>query len=237
MVIGKRLEKIASYVKRGMRIADIGTDHGYIPLYLIKEGIAPFAIAMDINAGPLQKAQDNICNNLLGHQIYTRLSDGIRQLSPSEVDCVIIAGMGGRLILRILEQDQEKLSTYVRYILSPHSEAEVVREGVLRLGLDIIDEDMVYEEGHFYPILICEPSESGSYLDSDLSFGSSCLFRYGRFLLERRQSCFVEYIEQQAIKLQQLIERIPADSAIARREELTKELCEIEEVIKWIRKS
>lgn len=237
MVIGKRLERIASYVKRGMCVADIGTDHGYIPLHLVKEKISPFVLAMDINQGPLQKAQENICNHLLEHQIRTRLSDGIRQLQPAEVDCVIIAGMGGRLILKILEQDQEKLSSFQRFILSPHSELEVVREEVLKLGLDIVEEDILFEEGHFYPILICEPTDQIKYLDTELPYDPSMLYQYGRFLIQKRQTCFLSYLELQKEKLQQLMEKVQTAKAKERYEELEQELSKLEGMMEWIRKN
>lgn len=237
MVIGKRLEKIASYVKKGMCVADIGTDHGYIPLYLVKEKISPFALAMDVNQGPLQKAQENICNHLLEHQIRTRLSDGIRQLQAAEVDCVIIAGMGGSLILKILEQDLDKLKTFKRFIISPHSEVESVREEVLKLGLDIVDEDILFEEGHFYPILICEPTEQIKYLDYELPYDASVIYRYGRFLIQRKQTCFFAYLELQREKLQQLIKKVQGANAKMRLEELEQELSELEGMMEWIKKN
>ena len=104
MKLSKRLETIASFVPEGSRIADIGTDHGYIPIHLVQEGKAKHASAMDVRKGPLLRAQSHIQEAGLIDAIEVRLSDGLLKLEKDEADCVVIAGMGGELMIPILEE-------------------------------------------------------------------------------------------------------------------------------------
>ena len=100
--ISDRLRTVAHMCEKGAVVADIGTDHGYLPIYLVQEGIAPSAIAMDLRKGPLDKAKKHICDNCLEDRIQTRLSDGLEKLSANEADIITICGMGGRLIADIV---------------------------------------------------------------------------------------------------------------------------------------
>lgn len=103
MKLSKRMQRLASLVTEGNRLADVGTDHGYIPIALVQEGKIPHAIAMDVNAGPLSRAIEHIRESGLSTYIETRQSDGLAGLLPKEADTVLIAGMGGMLTVRILE--------------------------------------------------------------------------------------------------------------------------------------
>ena len=105
MELSKRLTKVASLVTEGASVADIGTDHGYIPIYLIENQIAARAIALDINKGPLERARMHIVGHGLKGQIETRLSDGLKEVKPGEVDTMIAAGMGGGLVIKILREE------------------------------------------------------------------------------------------------------------------------------------
>ena len=104
MELSKRLKAVAELVTPGMRLADVGTDHGYIPIYLTEAGVIPSAIAMDINKGPLERAKEHIREHGLEGKIQTRLSDGLKNLQMNEADCMIAAGMGGGLVIRILSE-------------------------------------------------------------------------------------------------------------------------------------
>ena len=111
-----RLVKIASKVDKGSRVADVGTDHGYVPIYLALNGVAESAVAMDVNEGPLDRAQQNIIKMGVADKVSVRLSDGLDKLKEGEADTVIIAGMGGKLTIRILENGAgvlEKVDTLI----------------------------------------------------------------------------------------------------------------------------
>ena len=122
MELSKRLYAVASLVTEGASVADIGTDHGYIPIYLMKEGIASKVIALDINKGPLERARLHIVGNGLKGQIETRLSDGLCKVMPGEVDTMIAAGMGGALVIKILTEGKKVVDSLTACILQPQSE-------------------------------------------------------------------------------------------------------------------
>ena len=103
MQLSKRLSAVASLITEGSRLADIGTDHGYVPIALVENGSIPSAVAMDVNKGPLERAQEHIREKHLEDRIKTRLSDGVKALEEGEADAVLIAGMGGMLVIRILD--------------------------------------------------------------------------------------------------------------------------------------
>ena len=98
---------VAALVPTGTCVADIGTDHGYVPIFLVEQGIVRKAVAMDVNRGPLERARIHITEKGLSDRIETRLSDGLKKLNVGEVDTIIAAGMGGGLIIRILEEGRE----------------------------------------------------------------------------------------------------------------------------------
>ena len=102
MELSKRLYAVAGLVTEGASVADIGTDHGYVPIYLVEEGIARKALALDVNRGPLERARMHIVGHGLGDKIETRLSDGLREIRPGEVDTIIVSGMGGPLTLSLI---------------------------------------------------------------------------------------------------------------------------------------
>ena len=128
MQLSKRLSAVAGFVTPGNRLADVGTDHGYVPIYLVETKKIPSAIAMDINEGPLLRAQQHIRDAGLGEYIQTRRSDGADALRPGEADTLILAGMGGPLMERILTQGRLVLEDCREFILQPQSEIREFRK-------------------------------------------------------------------------------------------------------------
>lgn len=151
--LSTRLRALADLVPVGSRLADIGTDHGYIPITLCAEQKIPSALAMDVREGPLLHARQHIAEYGLEDRIQTRLSDGLQDLLPGEADTILIAGMGGGLILRILEQGRERLTGEETLILGPQSETGSLRRGLREHGWQITDEAMVREDGKYYPLI------------------------------------------------------------------------------------
>ena len=146
-------------VTRGYRLADIGTDHGFVPIWLVRNGVIPSAVAMDVNRGPLERAREHITQAGLEAYIRTRLSDGLAGLRKGEADSILIAGMGGALTLRILEKDPPQSLGAAELILQPQSEISKVREYLCRSGWKIDAEDMVLEDGKYYPMMHCVRGE------------------------------------------------------------------------------
>ena len=157
MELSKRLHMVASMVEKGSTPADVGCDHGYVAVYLIREGICPRVFAMDVNEGPLERAREHVEEAGLAAYIDVRLSDGISGLpcrgGRPEADTLLAAGMGGRLMVKIMEEGREKLARMRWVILQPQSEPWLVREALKKNGYFITDENMIWEEGKFYTVI------------------------------------------------------------------------------------
>ena len=143
MQLSERLQAVAVFVTPQSRLADVGTDHAYVPIYLAEKKLISRAIAMDVVDGPLQRARENIAAHRLETVIETRKSDGLEALKPGEADTVVIAGMGGLLICRILVQGREAAATVREWVLEPQSDTDKVRQYLLDHAYTIRDEHMV----------------------------------------------------------------------------------------------
>jgi len=221
MKLSKRLQTIADFVKKGAVVADIGTDHAHIPIYLIKNNIISKAYACDINAGPLEKAKENI--NYYGvKNIELRLSNGLEKLKTDEADTFIIAGMGGELIIDILDRGQGFFDKKNTFILSPHTKIEEVRNYLLRKGLKIMKEDMCIDEGKFYTVM------EAVYMGKTFSYTKGELL-FGKYLIDNKNPVLFEYLKKEK---QKYLNIISADGINdTRRRELKDRLDIIEETI------
>ena len=151
-MISKRLNKISSHIK-GKRMADIGTDHGLVPIFLIENKIVDYAIAADISKPSLQKAIDLAKEKNI--ELDARLGDGMEVLNPEDgIETVVIAGMGGVLIGEILSASE--ISKNVRLILQPMQGAKELRKYLFENGYEIIDEDVVFEDDRYFEIIVAE---------------------------------------------------------------------------------
>ncbi|MBP2626343.1 MAG: hypothetical protein H6Q68_1054 [Firmicutes bacterium] len=156
MKLSGRLAALAAFVPQGARMADIGTDHAYLPIELVQKNIAISAVAGDVHIGPYQAAKDNIEGLGLHNKISVRFGDGLSVLSPGEVDTVIIAGMGGSTIIEILNSNPEITSTLSRLILQPMVATATVRRWLSTNKWRIIDEALVQDDGRLYEIVVAE---------------------------------------------------------------------------------
>ncbi|MGM9910814.1 MAG: tRNA (adenine(22)-N(1))-methyltransferase [Lacticaseibacillus absianus] len=149
-----RLNKLAEMVDPGSRLADIGTDHAYLPIKLVQEGKVAFAIASDVAAGPLQNAKTDIAEAGLGQQIETRLGSGLETLKDEDrIDTVVIAGMGGKLMVSLLEEAAGRGKYYPTLILEPNIGENRVRQWLEEHDYQIVAEDLVAEAGHTYELI------------------------------------------------------------------------------------
>lgn len=224
MKLSKRLEMVASFVPRGSRVADIGTDHGYVPIWLVEQGIAEYAIAMDVRKGPLERAKEHIARHKLESLIETRLGDGLFALRPGEADTVVIAGMGGELMLRILRDGSHVWDSVSRFVLSPQSELELFRRGLEAMGFAIEEEAMLREDGKYYTVMAA--------VRGVMHYGDGFRYRYGDWLIRKKSPVLREYLERERQKLLRIQEGLAAqdsDSAKVRRKEVEAELRQIKE--------
>ncbi|VEF47773.1 cytoplasmic protein [Bacillus freudenreichii] len=181
--LSKRLHCAATYIIPGMSIADIGSDHAYLPSYAVKQGKATFAVAGEIADGPFQSAKEQVEKVGLEHLIDVRKGDGLEVIEPGEVDCIIIAGMGGPLITHILQEGKSKLPGVSRLVLQPNIGAEHVRRWLLENDWKLVEEQILEEDRKIYEVLIAErgtPVEP--YNQSELLMGP--------FLLKRKNEAF-----------------------------------------------
>ncbi len=148
--LSERMMCNAELVSSGNRLADVGTDHAYLPIYLLQTGKIPSAIAMDIKEGPLQRAREHIERFHLQDKIETRLSDGLCELLPDEAESVVIAGMGGMLVIQILKEAFARSFYPKELILQPQSDLPKVRTFLYHTGYRIIKETLLYEDGKVY---------------------------------------------------------------------------------------
>lgn len=190
MELSKRLQAVANLITGGYAVADVGTDHGYIPIYLVNTGKNTNVIAMDVNEGPLERAREHIREQAGEGVIETRLSDGLEKLEPGEVQSIVIAGMGGGLTVKILSQSRDVTESLQECILQPQSEIAKVRAFLLEEGFSIIQEDMVCEEGKFYPMMrAVHGTEKEQWQSYELL--------YGKRLLEERHPVLKLYLEKE----------------------------------------
>jgi tRNA (adenine22-N1)-methyltransferase len=152
----ERLRRMVKYVPAGSVVADIGTDHGLLPAYLVSRGICGRVIATDLNEGPLSTARSTVGLFGLGKAVEFRQGDGLEVIRPGEADVVVIAGMGGVKINDIMARAQDTLQQVRRLILQPLGAAPQVRRWLVSNGWRLADEDLVLEDGHFYEIIVAE---------------------------------------------------------------------------------
>ena len=200
MELSKRLYAVASLVTEGASVADIGTDHGYVPIYLMKNKIASKVIALDINKGPLERARMHVIGHGLKGQIETRLSDGLKNVKPGEVDTMIAAGMGGGLVIKILNDSREVVDQLTYCILQPQSEIAKVRKYLAKNQLKIVDEDMVEEDGKFYPMMKVVHGEPEKYEEYE--------YIYGKKLLEKKHIVLEKYLLREQCSKQSILEQL-----------------------------
>lgn len=227
--LSKRMQALADMVSPGNVLCDVGCDHGYLPIYLVQKGVIPRAIAMDVAEGPLLAARTHIKEHGLSQVIETRRSDGLEDLSVKEADSILIAGMGGGLVMQILSRHPQVAKSAKELILQPQSELYEVRRFLWQQGYELLQEDMVKEDGKYYPMMKVTPGReviSGKRpTEGELYFGSRLLADrhpvLGEFILwEERIQCQV---------LQQLEAQQQTDAIALRRQQVREYLQIIEE--------
>ena len=202
IVLSQRMQMVADMVSKGNVLADIGCDHGFVSIYLLENGICPKVIAMDVNEGPLLRAKEHIEERGLSSYIDVRLSDGMEKLLFGEADSVLIAGMGGRLVIKILTDCMDKAKDLKEIVLQPQSELHLVRQFLTDMGFHIIQEDIVKDNGKFYPAMRVAWNEEKAQALSEEELW------YGPLLLIEKHPVLQEYLEKEKAKYAQIAEDI-----------------------------
>ena len=216
--LSKRLEHVARQVEPCRAVADIGTDHGYLPIHLLNRGICRKVIACDLRQGPLSRAERNRDLWLLRGEMELRLSNGLAALVPEEVDRVVIAGMGGTLMKTILEEGRGVAKALRSLVLEPQSEVAALRGFLLEERYRIVEEDLVEEDGKFYPILRVEPGDG-----SPAEHWTPEELRYGKRLLESRHPVLYRYLCREERVLGEVAKKLQ-DSQSPRQQDRRREV-------------
>ncbi len=226
-ILSKRLQNVAELVTPGLCVADIGCDHGYLPIYLMEKKLAAHAIATDINQGPLMRAKEHIRAAGLSTYIETRLSDGLAEIKPGEADCLIMAGMGGRLMIRIMTEGKAVCDHAREIILQPQSEVAGVRHFLEEAHFRIISESIVYEDGKYYPVMKAIHGEM--YLKKEI------YYRYGKILLHEENPILHQFLFQEKKYYTNLYRELacqdPTERVRERLAEVEEELGLVEEAM------
>ena len=222
--ISRRLDRILDVIRSGDCLADIGTDHAYVPIAAVSEGLCRRAIACDIVPGPVERARANVEAAELSACIDVRQGDGLEPLGEDRPDRIVIAGMGGPLMARILTDGFEKIGPGTQLILSPQSEWMEFRTFLWTKGIGIRREEMVEEEGKFYLILDCEPETEPAEKELPpahrLRYGDRKAYEPEKILLRER---YIRKDLQVAETILKQLEQNDSPAAIRRRAELLKQ--------------
>lgn len=224
LTAGQEDDSQAEQAEATLCVADVGTDHGFVPIRLLELKKAERAIAMDVRKGPLERAQEHIARYGMGDRIETRLGDGLEALLPGEADTVVIAGMGGELMLRILREGGAVRESIRHFVLSPQSELSLFRHGLEEMGLAIIKETMVEEDGKYYTVMLAEPGQ--------MHYEEEYRYRYGDCLIRQNSPVLRELLEREASQYREIagqLSRQSGEGARIRFQEIQGELLEIEE--------
>lgn len=201
MKLSKRLQMNVSLVPQGTRVADIGCDHGYASIWLVKNNVANKVIATDVNRGPIARAKEHVELYEVQDQVDCRLGNGTEKIHPGEVDTLMIAGMGGPLMVQILQQGKAVLDQVQTLVLQPQSEIEDVRRFVLENGYDITSEKICFDENKYYFALLCVRSQNGN-----VSFNKNIKYlRYGECLIREKNPMMKNFLEKTKYTYQQIL--------------------------------
>ena len=264
MGLSKRLQAVADLLDCHDRIADIGCDHGFVSIYLIESKKAHRCLAMDVNKGPLERAKEHVMEKRLSTYIETRLSDGAKAIQfiekedgkrELEVEAALIAGMGGRLMIQILQDSLDKFQSMEEFVLQPQSEISKVRQFVREIGYHIEKEDMVLEDGKYYPMmkvvrgkkkltnLVNEKvndsdgqqnrMEKANISESEIS---RLFDEYGEQLLEEKHPVLLQFLKKEKALYEEILGKLLKQDSVKseeRQEEIREKLKYINLGLEW----
>lgn len=247
-MLSRRLSAIADLVPPGARVADIGSDHALLPAWLVSSGKSPLAVAGEVRDGPLKASAARIEADGLADRVAVRKGDGLAVIAPGEVDCVVIAGMGGVLIVSILDAGEAdgKLEGVRTLVLQPNVGEDIVRRWLLEKGWYLANERIVEEDGRWYEVLEARRVPDARRLNAALYDPSflglgrpddrlrELLFRMGPWLLRRPDERFTGKWRAELGKLERIrrqTERSDSPEAERKRRALAEEIALIGEVL------
>jgi tRNA (adenine22-N1)-methyltransferase len=201
---------MANLLPAGKVVADIGTDHAYLPVYLIKNSIVPRVIAVELNPGPLEAAKNTVAKYGLQGKVELRRGDGLKPIMPGEAAAAVIAGMGGATINSILAESLEVAKSLKKIILQPMSDAHLVRSYLQSHGFRLVDEELVLEDNRYYEVLVVQPGDSSEFDDIMLEIGP--------ILFSKRHPLLAGYLEEKICHYKQIIDSLDRSCKVGAQE-------------------
>lgn len=199
--LSKRLQAVADLVKPNSRLLDVGSDHAYLPTYLIQQEKIDFAIAGEVVKGPYQIAHNHVAEQNLQEKIEVRLANGLAAFEESDnITSIVIAGMGGILISEILEAGKDKLSQVEELILQPNNHEESLRSWLMDRDFVITSEKILLEVGKIYEIIVAEHG-TAELNETELEFGP--------YLSQEKSEVFCQKWNKELNTLNKILERLP----------------------------
>ncbi|TDM42584.1 tRNA (adenine-N(1))-methyltransferase [Macrococcoides goetzii] len=225
--LNNRLKTVARYIQHE-RLADIGSDHAYLPLYALENNLIRFAVAGEVVAGPFEAAVQNVKKYNASSSIDVRLGNGLEVIKPGEVDVITICGMGGPLIADIITTGKDKLSNHPRLVLQSNIHTEAVRHALVSLGYEIIAEEIMKEKKHTYEIIVAE------YTTENVEYTQKAL-KFGPILLQNINEVFIEKWDREYQHLIKVLSAIEHDPVHAQKyEQIKEEISLLKEVLGYV---
>ncbi|MGV3488777.1 MAG: tRNA (adenine(22)-N(1))-methyltransferase [Tuberibacillus sp.] len=226
--LSMRLKTVADYIPKGSILADIGSDHAYLPCYAYLNGLIKKAVAGEVNEGPLRSARETIEKYGLASHISARLGDGLSVIEKGEVNVVTICGMGGELIKHILESGKDRLTEDTLLILQPNVAERHVRAWLMNEGWTIVDEVIMEEDSHIYEIIVGERRRDSHRLtDVELMFGPKLIHNINKTFIKKWQS----ELKKRERVIHSLRSASPETNVEERRQAIEAEMNMIKEVL------
>lgn len=200
MILSERLQAIANFVPRNSIVGDVGTDHGYLPVYLIENNISKKVIGTDISQNSLEKIKILVNLKGLGEKIDIRLGNGLEVFKPFEIDTLVIAGMGGLLIKDILDRNKDIADSITNFILQPNIASNELREYLYENNFEIVDEKLVYEADKYYEIIFAKRGKD--YLKNDI------YLEVGEKLIINKDPLLTGYVKHKITMAENIIEKL-----------------------------
>lgn len=229
MQLSRRLYHMAKFVLQGSRVVDVGTDHGFIPIYLATNHICEFCIAGDINKGPLDNAKKHI-EKYGVKGIELRLGGGLSRITLEDhMDTIIIGGMGGPLIIDILRNDLDIVKGVRRLILQPQNHVGDVRHYLHSIGFKIVEESFIEDDGKYYTIICAEPGTE--------NYEKEYEYVYGSYILNHPNETFKQWMDYKGGVFKQIFERLESvetEQTKERKQSLEEEYRLYKEALKCI---
>lgn len=233
-VLSSRLRTIADLIPVGARVADIGSDHGYLPTYLVQSGKCDYIIAGEINDGPYRSTLKQIQFQQLESFVQVRKGNGLEVLHQDEVDTVVIAGMGGSLIAQILQDGEEQLSGIQLLLLQPNNGEAHIREFALEHGWELVDEQLIEEDNRIYEILVLRRGDARKPYRNQW-IPHQMLLKLGPILIEKKEPLFYKKWHRELKNIERVIGQLKRASTAdvqAKLLQMESEYTTIKEILK-----